>query len=454
MKHVYISVLAILPVVSVAVLWLEFERKGKIVAGYFLLLLLTGAALFCGIKSDSLVYGALYAAIFGGVAAFPAANRREVLTASSRFGARKAHLQDELSRHKAEFERWGTIHKDLTARMNMTARRYTFAKSLVSYLEEEPVLSDLGATFASEKSVLGIAFKKLANDDSSLPAESGPDMKDGPLAFYRGWFLESDWKKMLSAAPVSFEAVKEYPIQASSGFMDSVSTNISRKEIGSLKLVTVPVKWNMKVQGLLAFVLSESGGQDFIDETTVYSQLLGLGMQKAQLYRLILERSRKDGLTDLYLRRIFMERLNEEISFSKRYGTSFSILMMDLDHFKNVNDSYGHPAGDAVLRSVAAALKSALHPGVMICRYGGEEFAAIIGLAPRDEVVAIAENVRRAVSEVQVPGPNGVSINVTVSVGVSHYLPDSPPVEEMVRRADAALYSAKEAGRNSIREWQ
>ena len=168
------------------------------------------------------------------------------------------------------------------------------------------------------------------------------------------------------------------------------------------------------------------GRPGFIDETTVYSQLLGLGMQKAQLYRLILERSRKDGLTDLYLRRIFMERLNEEISFSKRYGTSFSILMMDLDHFKNVNDSYGHPAGDAVLRSVAAALKSALHPGVMICRYGGEEFAAIIGLAPRDEVVAIAENVRRVVS-VQVPGPNGVSINVTVSVRVALFA-DSPPV--------------------------
>ena len=143
----------------------------------------------------------------------PAANLREVLTASSG----SAHAKSDESRHKAEFERWGTIHKDLTARMNMTARRYTFAKSLVSYLEEEPVLSDLGATFASEKSVLGIAFKKLANDDSSLPAESGPDMKDGPLAFYRGWFLESDWKKMLSAAPVSFEAVKDIPYRRPAG---------------------------------------------------------------------------------------------------------------------------------------------------------------------------------------------------------------------------------------------
>jgi len=96
---------------------------------------------------------------------------------------------------------------------------------------------------------------------------------------------------------------------------------------------------------LLTVLLQGRPPLNFSSEVTVYAQLLGLGLNKAALYRLMVERSRTDGLTNLYLRRIFLERLNEEISFSKRYGTSFSLLMLDLDRFKSVNDTYGHPAG-------------------------------------------------------------------------------------------------------------
>jgi diguanylate cyclase (GGDEF)-like protein len=191
-----------------------------------------------------------------------------------------------------------------------------------------------------------------------------------------------------------------------------------------------------------------------------------MGLHKTYLYRLVVERSRRDGLTNLYLRRVFLERLSEEINFSKRYGASFSVLILDLDHFKTVNDTYGHPIGDRVLKSVAGCLRSILHPGVTIARYGGEEFAILIGLSPSAEVLETAELIRSSIEKLVVTVSEGEDsrpikigkrkgeINMTVSVGAAHYLPDAPLPDELIRRADAALYWAKDAGRNCVREWK
>lgn len=202
--------------------------------------------------------------------------------------------------------------------------------------------------------------------------------------------------------------------------------------------------------------MTEPLSKKFLEEISTYSQLLGMGLQKVSLYQTVLEKSRRDGLTHLYLRRVFLERVHEEISFSKRYGTSFSLLMLDLDHFKKVNDTHGHLAGDAVLKNVADCLRSVLHPGVMICRYGREEFAILIGLAPPQEVMQDAERIRKAVSELttSIPASAKNEIKITVSVGVTHYLPDAPNFEGLIRRADMSLYKAKKEGRNRVIEWQ
>jgi two-component system cell cycle response regulator len=127
--------------------------------------------------------------------------------------------------------------------------------------------------------------------------------------------------------------------------------------------------------------------------------------------------------------------------------------MLDLDFFKSVNDTYGHQAGDAVLREIAQCLRANLHHGVTICRYGGEEFAVLIGLSPQEEILEIAERMRQAVASLRIRVNERNQINITASFGVAHYLPDAPTAEELIRRADIALYRAKEAGRNCVREW-
>ncbi len=222
----------------------------------------------------------------------------------------------------------------------------------------------------------------------------------------------------------------------------------------SYVLVGVPVKWDGKVRGLLMFLLTNELPDHFLEEVSIYAQLLGLGLHKISLYQLMIERGRRDGLTNLYLRRILLERLHDEINFTKRYGYSFSFLLMDLDNFKQVNDTYGHPAGDKVLRNVANCIRNTLHSGVTISRYGGEEFAILIGLAPQDEVMRIAEQIRSAVAALETTVSEGVVIRTTISIGVAHYLPDSPPFKEFIERADTALYWAKNRGKNRVCEWR
>ncbi|MGV8966670.1 MAG: diguanylate cyclase [Cellulomonas sp.] len=155
-----------------------------------------------------------------------------------------------------------------------------------------------------------------------------------------------------------------------------------------------------------------------------------------------------DPLTGIYNRRFGLQRLTEEFSRSTRSGEALGVLMVDLDHFKDVNDTYGHLVGDRALQAVVRAMRQALREGDVLLRYGGEEFIVVLPGAGRADLVKMAERVRRAVAETEI-SEAGQRIPVTVSIGGSG-LPNpritSP--QDLIGLADVGLYASKESGRN------
>ena len=156
--------------------------------------------------------------------------------------------------------------------------------------------------------------------------------------------------------------------------------------------------------------------------------------------------ARTDALTGLANRRTLFEGLQREIARADRSAERLSVIMADLDHFKSINDLYGHGTGDLVLGRAAAVFGSQLRPYDLAARYGGEEFVLLLPGAPTDAAIAVAERIRKDVAEIKIPE---CPRQITVSLGVASWM-TGEAAEGFVARADAALYNAKRTGRNRV----
>jgi diguanylate cyclase (GGDEF)-like protein len=152
-----------------------------------------------------------------------------------------------------------------------------------------------------------------------------------------------------------------------------------------------------------------------------------------------------DGLTQLRNRRAFEERLEDETRRWRRNGTDVSLILLDIDHFKQYNDTFGHPKGDEVLRSVGQLLRSSLRAADFAARYGGEEFAVILPNTNHAGSLIVAEQLRRAIE-----GASWEERAITASIGVATMSEEISTPEQLVDQADRALYRSKEAGRNRV----
>jgi diguanylate cyclase (GGDEF)-like protein len=164
------------------------------------------------------------------------------------------------------------------------------------------------------------------------------------------------------------------------------------------------------------------------------------------------ERSaRTDALTGLSNRRVFHETLDAEIRRSRRYRLPVTVLMLDLDHFKDVNDSYGHMLGDLVLERVGGIVRHAVRDADAACRFGGEELAVVLPETAREGGYAVAERIRHRVEQAFRGRPiDGHDISMTISAGLATFPDDGLHAEALLARADEALYGAKHAGRNRV----
>ncbi|MDB5102269.1 MAG: diguanylate cyclase, partial [Cyanobacteria bacterium RYN_339] len=186
-----------------------------------------------------------------------------------------------------------------------------------------------------------------------------------------------------------------------------------------------------------------------------------LGLQKVErkrrskmdnlthLYKLAQKRAITDGLTGLNTHVYFKEQLAKRFSEARRHQEALSMALVDIDHFKKVNDTYGHPVGDEVLRRVAAAIKAMSRTDDTVARYGGEELSLVLPQTDLEGAHVLAERIREAVAALQA-GPGQRMPSVTVSVGVAQMEPGDESHAGLIERADRALYAAKRQGRNKV----
>ncbi|MHC8387681.1 GGDEF domain-containing protein [Pseudomonas sp. MDT2-39-1] len=171
-------------------------------------------------------------------------------------------------------------------------------------------------------------------------------------------------------------------------------------------------------------------------------------MRNALLYRAATQSALRDPLTDTGNRVAMDQTLQREIEMSRRHLMPLSLLMLDIDHFKNVNDNFGHSAGDDVLKAVAASIKNQLRNVDMVFRFGGEEFLILLSNTSREAAAMVGERLRFA-AQAQNYKADGNMVELTVSLGCSTLLPGES-AESLLRRADSALYVAKREGRNRL----
>ncbi|MDA8174219.1 MAG: GGDEF domain-containing protein [Nitrospiraceae bacterium] len=189
------------------------------------------------------------------------------------------------------------------------------------------------------------------------------------------------------------------------------------------------------------------------DETaallSIISHIVGMAINNCKVYTKTLDVATKDPLTGLHNRRFFDARLIDEVERAGRYGSGLSLIMCDIDHFKRINDNYGHPVGDNVLWFVANILRKNLRKTDVLARYGGEEFAALLINTEYEQAFSIAEKLRCSIENGLFRHLDGC-LKVTLSFGVSILGNGSLTSEALIRSADTALYKAKTQGRNRV----
>jgi len=216
-------------------------------------------------------------------------------------------------------------------------------------------------------------------------------------------------------------------------------------------LIAIPLLMKDIVIGVLMIGANQADSFSANDFNTleVLCKQIVLAVRRSLLYRQVQKLSFTDSQTGLYVHRFFQERLYEEIIRSNRYHQELSLLMMDLDHFKDINDNYGHQIGDLVLVEAAKRIKEAAGKTAFVARYGGEEFAAVLPNCSQAEAVKIGNLINQAVKAKPIQAEEH-QLTITISLGVSALSHGTRDQENLLHNADTALYQAKRAGRDCV----
>ena len=217
-----------------------------------------------------------------------------------------------------------------------------------------------------------------------------------------------------------------------------------------VQLLAVPIASRGEVFGVLGMISDSTRG--FTAQQRRWMDTLAanmaIAMQNAIMFQQREREAVRDGLTHLFNHRFLQERLSQEVERYRRHGRVFSLIILDIDHFKRFNDAFGHPQGDKLLVDLAGILLGSVRQVDFVARYGGEEFAVVLPECPPDQAVHVAERIRRNVEEFE--NAHRERYNLTVSAGVASLPADGEEKEQVFGQADRALYRAKEEGRNRV----
>jgi diguanylate cyclase (GGDEF)-like protein len=223
-------------------------------------------------------------------------------------------------------------------------------------------------------------------------------------------------------------------------------------DIGSV--FVLPLLYERDILGILVLLMEKTNalGSNQRDLLEVLVNQAATSLANARFHGEIERLAVTDGLTGLFNHRHFQERLAQEFNRVRRSAEPVSLLLIDIDFFKKINDTYGHPVGDSVLRKVADIIRRTIRTVDIPARYGGEEFAVILVGSDAGGAVKMAERLRKSVADTKLFSDRN-TFSVTISIGISTYTKDIRGKEVLIERADEALYDAKESGRNRSVLW-
>ncbi|MBI2810555.1 MAG: diguanylate cyclase [Candidatus Melainabacteria bacterium] len=217
-------------------------------------------------------------------------------------------------------------------------------------------------------------------------------------------------------------------------------------------LFFVPITYEQKLLGLLGGYKCESQANWNRDNEAFLKSVadqVATGVTNARLYARVQRQATTDGLTSLYNHRTGQEKLAEQLRLAERYQRNLAVVMIDVDHFKSINDNYGHPAGDSVLKAVAKLVKSDCRDVDLPVRYGGEEFLLVLPEVNQEGAAVVAERIRKSLSQ-EIIRHEDIQISVTASFGIAAFPEDAHNQQQLLDLADKALYLSKRLGRNQV----
>jgi len=344
-------------------------------------------------------------------------------------------------RNARQYEEAQTASQALGRQLALRHRLLDLSATLLGTLDREEVFRDIGAMLNEvvEHDSLDIRLVDRASRELVCIYATGADADDlralrlsvdGSL---RGWVAQFDRAQIVN------DGDHDSRVAHANG-------QAERRPHASL---VVPLKLRGTVTGVLG--MERLGGRTFeeqeLEVAQLFANMAAIAIQNAQVYEELERRAISDGLTGLHNHRHFHEMLDLATRRGERYGESFCLLMLDLDHFKAVNDTVGHQKGDEVLRAVSDVLRSCSRETDYLARYGGEEFTIILPRAQLQEAVALAHRIRAGVAEIDV---GHAGLHVSVSAGVAAYPESADTSEGLLAAADAALLRAKALGRDRV----
>lgn len=344
--------------------------------------------------------------------------------------ARKVIDQDRLKRHLEKSAQRVRRLYELSLALATERKTMVLSDTLVEGAKE--LMDAEGALLflvdAEQGDILQTAF-------AGVSFEGG--IPQGPLSKLGLFGLACQEKR-----PILIEDPQKHPLK---GATPALQTPLRQ-------VFSIPLVREARNLGVLNLINQKQGSfssedRDFLSTLCVNA---AVALDNARFLEEVEKRAATDSLTGLYNHREFQKRLGEETERASRYGKAFSLLMLDIDHFKVFNDTHGHPVGDAILKEIVKVIQKCIRNVDFPARYGGEEFSVILPETIGIHAAKVAERIRKAIDDGPFVTPTGHRVHLSISIGVASFPEDGRRREELILSADQALYFAKKDGRNRV----
>lgn len=366
---------------------------------------------------------------------------REAVSMEERGYVLKLEAMDDENKILVEkFEALRLAEEDTRARETATVGLYEITRDMSAQLKFNDIFkvfsSFLKSNFNFKKCEL-LILDKEGTSANHLGKVYGVWLEDPMLGSER----VVDYEKMINFFLARPERVHIANVRGSADTEEiGLSDPTTRSFLG------IPLSGDGKP---VAIITIENLAGDEMEKFGILAIQLSLEIKKVFLYETVEKMAITDSLTGLYVRRYFTERLDEELGRSARHNLRFSFLMLDIDDFKKINDTYGHLVGDVVLKDIGRIIRENIREIDLACRYGGEEFAVILPETSKDGAFVVADRIRKR-SEEHIFKAYDERLKLTVSIGVSSYPDDSANQAGLIEAADRALYKGKRSGKNVV----